>query len=259
MRMRSSAAESLSSLPAMPVKRGQASGLSPEQLLLVWLSPAFPVGAFAYSHGLEMAVERGLVGCQPTLAAWLHDLAELGSLKNDLILAAVAWRHATAGDWQSLADTAETAAALQPSAERYLEATQQGASFVQQIEASWPSAAVGEALAKLGVAGFDGQSGTPIAYPVAVGVAAAGHAIPCRAMLDAYGVTFVGNLVSAAIRLSVVGQTLGQQTVAALAPAIGRAVGRAEAATLDDLGSASFRADLVSLQHETQHTRLFRS
>jgi urease accessory protein len=218
--------------------------------LLVWLSPAFPVGAFAYSHGLEKAVEKGLVNDRATLAAWFEDLISLGSLRNDLILLAAAWRAATLQNAAELSEVAELAAALQPSAERRLETITQGGSFLLQIDAAWPCAAV--ALLRAAHTG-------DVVYPVAVGVAAAGHTLALAPTLLGYGMGFVGNLLSASIRLSVIGQTDGQRLTAALLPQLQDAATRAADSTLDDIGSATFAADLASMQHETQYTRLFRS
>ena len=218
--------------------------------LLVWLSPAFPVGAFAYSHGLEKAVEKGLIKDRETLGAWLEDLIALGSLHNDLILLAAAWRAAGRQNAAELAEVAELAAALQPSAERRLETITQGGSFLLQIDAAWPCAAIG--LLRAAHAG-------DVAYPVAVGVAAAGHKLPLAPTLLGFGMAFVGNLLSASIRLSVIGQTDGQRLTAALLPRLQQAATRAADSTLDDIGSATFAADLASMQHETQYTRLFRS
>ena len=218
--------------------------------LLVWLSPAFPIGAFAYSHGLEKAVEKGLIKDCETLGAWLEDLIALGSLHNDLILLAAAWRAASRQNAAELAEVAELAAALQPSAERRLETVTQGGSFLLQIDAAWPCAAVG--LLRAAHAG-------DVAYPVAVGVAAAGHALPLTPTLLGFGMAFVGNLLSASIRLSVIGQTDGQRLTVALLPHLQQAASRAADSTLDDIGSATFAADLASMQHETQYTRLFRS
>jgi urease accessory protein len=218
--------------------------------LLVWLSPAFPVGAFAYSHGLEKAVEKRLVTDRASLGAWLEDLIALGSLRNDLIVLTAAWREASAQSATDLASVAELAAALQPSAERRLETITQGGSFLMQIDAAWPCATVG--LLRAAHAG-------DVAYPVAVGVAAAGHDLPLAPTLLGYGMAFVGNLISAAIRLSVIGQTDGQRLTAALLPALLDAAVRAATTTLDDIGSATFAADLASMQQETQYTRLFRS
>ena len=230
---------------------GPAVALSdvPAQLL-VWLSPAFPVGAFAYSHGLEKAVEKRLVSDQATLGAWLEDLIALGSLRNDLIVLAGAWRASASQNTTELANVAELAAALQPSAERRLETITQGGSFLLQIDAAWPCATVG--LLRAAHAG-------DVAYPVAVGVTAAGHDLPLAPTMLGYGMAFVGNLISSAIRLSVIGQTDGQRLTASLLPALQDAAARAATSTLDDVGSATFAADLASMQHETQYTRLFRS
>jgi urease accessory protein len=218
--------------------------------LLVWLSPAFPVGAFAYSHGLEKAVEKELITDRATLATWLEDLIKLGSLRNDLILLAAAWRAASQQNAADLAEVAELAVALQPSAERHLETVTQGGSFLAQIDAAWPCAEVG--LLRAAHAG-------EVAYPVAVGVAAAGHGLALAPTLLGYGMAFVGSLISAAIRLSVIGQTDGQRLTASLLPMLQDSAIQAESSTLDDIASATFAADLASMQHETQYTRLFRS
>src|SRR5690606_33676218 len=109
-----------------------------QALLQVWLSPAFPVGGFAYSHGLEAAVDRGWVADRMALEAWLADLVSAGAMRNDLILLAGAWRATASSDLARLLEIVSLGAALQPSAERFLEATQQGRSFLQQIAAAWP-------------------------------------------------------------------------------------------------------------------------
>jgi urease accessory protein len=218
--------------------------------LLVWLSPAFPVGGFAYSHGLEWAVEAGAVRDADTAREWIRDLVERASGRNDAVLLAAAWRAAAAGDADALGEAAELAVALQPSAERHLEATAQGAAFVTAARAAWAVASL-DLLARA----CDGE----VAYPVAVGVLAAGHAVPLDATLRAYLTAFAGNLVSAAVRLGPIGQTDGQRIMAALLPVVASVAREAEAATLDDLGGASFRSDIASLRHETQYTRLFRS
>jgi urease accessory protein len=216
--------------------------------LLIWLSPAFPVGAFAYSHGLEWAFEAGDVTDAASLQAWLTDLLEHGAARNDGILFAEAYR--ASGDGDALAAVAELALALATSAERRLETVTQGDAFTGAIGKSWPCAAM-ERLR----AAWPG----PIAYPVAVGVAAAGHDLPLEDALEAFGLGFVANLVSAAVRLGIVGQTDGQRVTAALVPAIRALASFALGATQDDLGGAAFRSDLAALKHETQYTRLFRS
>ena len=223
---------------------------SPHALLQIWFSPAFPVGAFAYSHGLEKAVEFGFVRDRATLQDWLADLVAHGGLRNDLILLAAAWTAITRADDAGLAEAAALSVAFQPSAERYLETTQQGGSFLLQIRSAWPCAAVTKLAA---------VAPGPVGYPVAAGVAAAGHGVPLAALLSAYGLGFIGNLTAAAIRLSVVGQSDGQRIIASLLPAIELAAQYAATATTDDLGGAAFRSDIASLAHETQYTRLFRS
>lgn len=223
---------------------------SPHGLPQIWLSPAFPVGAFAYSHGLEKAAELGWIKDRVTLEAWLADLVTDGGLRNDLILLAHAWRAVCQRDDAALTHVAELALAFQPSAERYLETTQQGRSFLAQINAAWPT----PALARTNDMNTHG-----VAYPIAVGMAAAAHNVPVADVLRAYALASTGNLVSAALRLSVIGQTDGQRTIAALLPALEAAACYARTATLDDLGGAAFRSDIASLAHETQYTRLFRS
>lgn len=218
--------------------------------LLVWLSPSFPVGAFAYSHGLEWAQEAGDVTDAATLQAWLHDLLAFGAARNDAVLFSEAWRAAFTGDGARLAGAAELGLALASSAERRLEAVTQGDAFLIAIAKAWPCAAA-EALR----AAWDG----PVAYPVAVGVAAAGHGIPLGTALEGFALGFVANLVSAAVRLGIVGQTDGQRVIAALVPMVQDLARFAQTSTLDDLGGCAFRSDLAALHHETQYSRLFRS
>ena len=217
--------------------------------LLIWLSPAFPVGAFAYSHGLEAAVEAGDITNAATLQAWLDDLVRYGSLRTDALLAACAWRAAMAGDMAEIIEINDRTLALAPSKERHLETTGQGNAFVTAVQASWPSDLMGELA----------QGAEPVAYPVAVAVAAAAHDVPLPALLDAFLVAFAGNLVSAAVRLGPVGQTDGQKIIARLVPALREAAQMAASGTLDDLGSAALRSDIAAMRHETQYSRLFRS
>ena len=218
--------------------------------LLVWLSPSFPVGAFAYSHGLEWAVEAGDINNAATCESWISDLLVHGSGYNDAIIMAAAHRAITIRDRAALGEVAELAVAMQPSSERHLEATAQGNAFLTAARAAWevPS------LAFLKSA-WDGD----VAYPVAVGALSAGHDIPLPTTLDAFLLAFSANLVSAAVRLGPIGQTDAQRILAALMPTIRKTAILASTSTLDDLGSAAFRSDLASLRHETQYTRLFRS
>jgi urease accessory protein len=218
--------------------------------LLAWLSPAYPVGAYAYSHGLEWAVEAGAVTDEPSLAAWLADMLSHGAGRNDAILLAAAWRAATAANAVALAEVNDLALALAPSAELRLETRQQGRSFVDATLAAWPAPPLA-ALADV--------FGDEVAYPVAVGLAAGAHGLPLGPTLEAFLLAFMQNLVSAAVRLAPIGQTGGTRVLAGLAPAVAALAREVPDLTLDDVGSATFGADLGSFLHETQYTRLFRS
>jgi urease accessory protein len=218
--------------------------------LMVWLSPAFPVGAFAYSHALEWAAEAGRLPYAAALQAWLGDLLAHGAPRNDCILLAASWRALRAADHKGLAEINELALALAGSKERHLETSAQGTAFLIAIATSWPHP---------GIAALNWARDEKVAYPVAVGLVAAAHDQDLGATLDAYLMALVGNLVSASIRLSVLGQTDGQRIVAALLGPI-RQLGRDAAdSTLDDLGTAAFISDIAAMRHETQTTRLFRT
>ena len=218
--------------------------------LMAWLSPAYPVGAFSYSGGVEWAVEAGDVKDAGTLKAWLAVMLAEGGGYCDAVLFAHAQRASASEDHKALRAVAELASAFAPSKERHLETTAQGAAFVEATRAAWPCAA----LDKLKDA-WDG----PVAYPVAVAAAAAGHGIALAPGLSAFLQAIAANWVSAGVRLIPLGQTDGQRVLAALEPVIAATAQRALAAQLDDLGSAAFRADLAGARHETQYTRLFRS
>jgi urease accessory protein len=216
--------------------------------LMTWLSPGYPVGAFSYSHGLEYAVEAGTVTDAATLQAWLADLLRWGSGRNDAIL--FCHTHRVAERPAALAEVAALAAAFAASAERHLETTAQGRAFAEATMDAWPCDALDRLLRS-----WDG----PLAYPVVVAVAAAGHRLDLPLSLQAYLHAFAGNLVSAGLRLIPLGQRDGQRVVAALEAPIGAAAEAALAASLDDLGGAAVLADLAAMKHETQYTRLFRS
>jgi urease accessory protein len=218
--------------------------------LMAWLSPAFPVGAFSYSGGLEWAVEAGDVVDAASLQRWLSVIVLEGGGFCDAALFANTHRAVANGDDASLRATAELAPALSPSKERHLETTSQGRAFVEAARAAWACAAL-DRLAAL----WDG----PVAYPVAVAVTAAGHGVPLAPALHAFLHATAANLISAGVRLIPLGQTDGQRVLAALEPAIAATAERAMTTPLDDIGGAAFRADLASMLHETQYTRLFRS
>ncbi len=218
--------------------------------LMAWLSPAYPVGAFSYSSGLEWAVEAGNVTDVDSLRSWLAVVIAEGGVFCDAVFLVHAHAAALAGDLAALRSIAELAAAFAPSKERHLETTAQGNAFVMATRAAWPCTAL-----EMLFAAWDG----PVAYPVAVGVAAAGHGVAIEQALLAYLHAVAANLISAGVRLIPLGQTDGQRLLAAMEKIVFAAMQRALATPLDDVGGAAFRADLASMRHETQYTRLFRS
>jgi len=218
--------------------------------LLVWLSPAFPVGSFAYSHGLEWAHEAGDVVDFETCRSWIADLVSSGSGRNDAILLTETWRAMRGPDFEQLDTVIELSLALQPSSERYLESTMQGKAFLTTARAAWSNETLDH---------FSKHHKGDITYPVAVGIVTASYAMPLSQVLEAFLTAFVSNLVSACVRLGAIGQTDGQRVIAALMPLIREEAHNAQSSSLDDLGSSVFRSDLASLHHETQYTRLFRS
>lgn len=218
--------------------------------LMAWLSPTYPVGAYAYSHGLEWAVECGDVRDEATLAAWLADVLELGSGRNDLIVVAHAHRAAGEEGADALVALNDLALALAPSRELHLETTQQGRSFLDATLAAWAN----PTLTRLAEA-LPGA----VAYPVAFGLAAGAHGMALPPALAGFGLAFMQNLVSAALRLAPVGQSAGTRVIAALTPRVVALTGTIPALTLDDLGSATLRLDFGSFRHETQYSRIFRS
>jgi len=218
--------------------------------LMTWLSPAYPVGAFSYSHGLEYAVEVGQVTTGASLADWVTAVLESGAGRVDGALFAAAWRAMDAGDDAAFDAAAELAVAWRGSAETALESTAQGAAFVAVTRAAWPEPRFERLAAR-----YDGA--LPLA--VAVGAACALHGLALPASLVAYLQAFAANLVSAGVRLVPLGQTDGQRAIATLEPVVTRAAAVALDADLDDLGTSAPLLDLLSMQHETQYTRLFRS
>jgi urease accessory protein len=218
--------------------------------LMTWLSPSFPVGGFSYSSGIEWAVEAGDIIDVPTLHEWLAAMLADGSGFCDGVFLVHAHRAAEADDVRTLREVAELAAAFVPSRERQLETSSQGRAFIEIARAAWDCGGLAEM-----VAACDGT----IVYPVAVGIVSAAHGIPRKAALHAFLHALVANWISAGSRLIPLGQTDSQRVLAALEPVVAATGKRTMSATLDDLGSATFRADLASLRHETQYTRLFRS
>jgi urease accessory protein len=218
--------------------------------LMTWLSPSFPVGAFSYSSGIEWAVEAGDIGDAASLRDWLAARLADGPGFCDGVFVAHAHRAAASCDEAGLRDIAELAAAFVPSRERQIETSAQGRAFIDIARAAWNCDGLEQIIAHCGGA---------IVYPVAVGLVSAAHAIPLAPAMHAFLHALISNWISAGARLIPLGQTDSQRVLALLEPVVVATAKRALDASLDQLGSATFRADLAGMRHETQYTRLFRS
>lgn len=219
--------------------------------LLAWLSPSYPIGAFSYSHGIEAAIDAGLVRDRESLVAWIEGVLAHGTGRIDGALFAAAWRAASRGDDAALDEITDLAAAWRGTAEMALESRQQGASFLTITRMAWPDARLDAFAVRR-----DGQC----ALPVAVAVAAAWSGIGLEAALTGYLHAFVANLCSAAMRAIPLGQTDGQRALAGLETTVARAVAAAlRVDALEEIGTAAPLLDWCSMRHEIQYTRLFRS
>ena len=219
--------------------------------LMTWLSPAYPIGAFSYSHGLEYAVEEKLVRDRDALVEWLTTAIEVGAGRIGGALLAEAWRAAIGGDADRLEETAALGAAWRSTSETALESEAQGAAFLAVTRAAWPHPLLDGLVPD--------RRGGPIALPVAVGATCGCHGIELAPALTAYLHAFASNLVSAGVRLIPLGQSDGQLAIAALEPVIARSARVCAQISLDEVGSAALMLDWCSMRHELQYTRLFRS
>jgi urease accessory protein len=223
------------------------------QRLMTWLSPAFPVGAFSYSHGLEAAVETGMVTDRASLSDWVETIVATGAGRVDAALLRAAHEAVAENDGDALGWAVERGDALRPTRELGVETASQGAAFIAAIDRHWPAPALMDLIA---LAAYENRE---IAYPVAVGATAAAHDIALVPALESYLHAFAANIVSAGVRAIPLGQSDGLHVLATLEPVIVAAAALARTRTLEDLGSATVMVDWASAIHETQYTRLFRS
>lgn len=213
------------------------------QRLLTWLSPAFPVGSFAWSQGLENAIADGRIKRATDLRDWLAGLLAHGGIRTDAILLAHA--HRAQGDATQLAELADLCLALTPARERHAEATLTGDAFAVAARA-WPS----DVFARLP---------QPCPYPIAVGAVAAAQGIGLEQVLLGYLTAAVHAQISVAVRLVPLGQTAGLQVMAALEPEVAALAATAASARLDDIGGIAYAAEIAQMRHETLEPRIFRS
>ncbi len=212
--------------------------------LTAWLSPAFPTGGYAYSHGLEHAVEAGLVHDCATLREWITGILEFGAGWTDALFFCAAHR-ARSAEVDGLADLA---AAMKGTRELRAESLLQGKAFSVAVAAAWEPV------------GADREpDASPLAHPIAVARACRHHGIPLVEALPAYLQAMVAGFVSAGLRLVPLGHTDGQRVLAALEEIVVGSAARARCTPFAELGAAAPMVDWASMRHETQHTRLFRS
>ncbi|MEX0309236.1 MAG: urease accessory protein UreF [Tateyamaria sp.] len=206
--------------------------------LAQWLSPAFPVGAFAYSHGLEWLIETGDVSDAPSMETWLRDILDLGGGRADIQFLAAAWH---APDRDALEETDALCRAFASSAERLRETTLQGEAFCRTVADVWH------------------RDLPPLTYPIAVGHAARLNDLPLPLTAQMYLQAVMSNLVAAGMRLIPLGQTDGQRIIHTLTPLCADIADDAITQDLSHLSSTTFLGDIAAMKHETQHTRIFRT
>jgi urease accessory protein len=204
--------------------------------IVQWLSPAFPVGSFAYSHGLEWAISAGEISDAPALEGWIATILTEGAGRSDAILLCHALNRAT-----DLAELSALAEALAASRERLAETCEQGRALLTTTNA------------------LLGQDLPPMPYPVALGAAARGLGLPPRQVAGLYLQAFASALVQVGVRFVPLGQTQGQRVLSALHPVITALAAEAATSPLAALGSGGLRADLAAMRHETLDVRIYRT
>jgi urease accessory protein len=237
------------------IMRDEQYRLSPLALLRLqsWLSPAFPMGSYSYSHGLEWAVDAGQICDRKSLVDWLEADLRYGSGRSEAIFFSEAWRCAIDENRLKLSEIAELAAAVRGTSELALESSHQGAACLATLRQVWPD------LVLDWLSEILREHHVQPALAIVLGVALAREGIQVSLALPAFLQSYIANLVTAGLRLIPLGQTDGQFAIAELEGAVQAASTQAENCTIADLGSAAFMVDLASTAHETQYTRLFRS
>ncbi|MDA8521926.1 urease accessory protein UreF [Acidovorax sp. NCPPB 4044] len=224
-------------------------------LQLIWLaSPALPVGGFSYSEGLEIAVERAGVTTEAAAAEWLQEQLHLTQARGDMAVvhqALAAWR---AGDAQRVRALNDWVRHTRETSELRLQTEQMGRSLADWLRNQHRHAGDAEALADVAR-----LAALPPTYPVAFALAAARTEARSDDVLLAYAFGWAENMVQAALKAVPLGQSAGQRILAQLASTLPRAV--AHAIQLPDADRQAFSPMLavLSAQHETQYSRLFRS
>ena len=233
-------------------------------LRLIWLaSPALPVGGFSYSEGLEAAVEAGLVTDERSAGDWLADQLHLSLARGDLAVVASAVQAARAGDAERLAELDAWIRQTRETSELRQQTEQMGRSLAEWMHSvGWGDARNPSDARSAGVRGAHRQpteGGTHYAYPVAFAIAAATSSASPRQVALAFAFGWAENMMQSAIKSVPLGQSSGQRILARLADDIPAAVDHALALDDDTRQAFTPRLAVLSAQHETQYSRLFRS
>lgn len=218
-----------------PIPMAETGGDAALLTLTQWLSPAFPLGGYAYSHGLETAISEGTVGSADALEGWLAHVLRHGSGRADAILLHAALRGEDADELGALGR------ALAASAERDQEIMAQGAALARTVNA------------------LTGRDDPARPLPVALGVAARPLGLPARRVVALYLQAFAGNLTSCATRFVPLGQTEAQAALSRLAPVIADMAEKTEGVSVDEIAGAAFGSDLAAMAHETLTVRIFKT
>ncbi|EFL88670.1 urease accessory protein UreF [Ahrensia sp. R2A130] len=205
--------------------------------LMTWLSPAFPVGGFAWSGGLEAAVANGLVTDRDALDQWLATSLSFGTARLDTYAVAALLANP---DQSEDVDDALLSMATTP--EREAELLGMGDAFVR---AARPWAGDENVAAKT--------------YPVAFAQLAGGLSLPATTVLQAFSHHLISAQIQAALRLMPLGQTAGVECLAECSDAISACAVAAQNATIDDLSTSTFAMDIAAMQHRDLPSRIFRS
>ena len=227
------------------------AALQPASLLqLLWLaSPALPVGGFSYSEGLEAAVDAGHVRDADSAADWLTQQLHLTLARSDLAVIAQALRAWRAGDAARVHALNDWLLQTRESAELRLQTEQMGRSLREWLRK----------LPQADATVLDFAASIDPSYPVLFALAASGSGAPVRDVLLAYAFGWAENLMQAALKAVPLGQTAGQLILSRLAAEIPAAVEHALALPDSERQAYSPMLAILSSQHETQYSRLFRS
>lgn len=206
--------------------------------LTQWFSPAYPVGAFAYSHGMEWSIDSGAVTDTASAQDWIATALRDGAGWNDALFLAAAYG---AGTPEALQEIDATCRAFAASRERAQETDLMGRAFGQVTADLWGGELRG------------------LVYPVAIGAAARAAELPLALTTQMYLQSFVANLAAVAMRLVPLGQTDGQRIIRDLTPVCTELAAAAQDASLEDLSATAFATDIAAMKHETQYSRIFRT